>query len=76
MQSLCLEECRHLEDLSPLASLPYLQSLNLASCRTLRDLSSLLHVRLTALTIDRCFARDMTPLSGHPTLQVWTWLAY
>jgi hypothetical protein len=70
MQSLRLEECRHLEDLTPLASLPGLSALTLVSCRTLRDLSSLRQVRLTALTIDRCFARDLTPLSGHPTLQV------
>ncbi|WIA28477.1 hypothetical protein OEZ86_011021 [Tetradesmus obliquus] len=69
LQSLHLEECRHLEQLSPLPGLPCLSALTLASCRSLRDLSSLRHVQLTALTIDRCFARDLTPLSGHPTLQ-------
>lgn len=54
MQSLILEECRHLEDLSPLTQLTGLQKFAISSCRSIRDLQPLCDItQLHSLTIDR-----------------------
>jgi hypothetical protein len=70
LQRLLLEDCRKLTDLQPLAALPALATLLLKNIRNLADLKPVAALpALTTLGLDRCFARDLTPLSSAARLE-------
>lgn len=70
LQRLLLEDCRKLTDLQPLAALPALATLLLKNLRNLADLQPVAALpALTTLGLDRCCARDLTPLSSAARLE-------